>query len=335
MEPVIIIAEAGVNHNGDLDIAKKLIDIAATSGADYIKFQTFTANQLVTPKASKASYQIKSSIDRETQYEMLSKLELSREMHLELMQHAKSAGIRFLSTGFDIESINFLMGLGQNIIKIPSGEIINKPYLEYVGRLQKKVILSTGMATMLEVGNAIDVLVNSGTPRELLTILHCTTEYPAPMDHVNLRAMVSMREEFNLRVGYSDHTLGIEVAIAAVAMGAKVIEKHVTLDRNLPGPDHRASLLPSELLDMVASIRNIEIALGSPTKKPTELEIVNRIAARKSLVAKRDIKMGEEFTEENIAVKRPGNGISPMMWTSVIGSKAGRNFVTNELIEIS
>ena len=335
MEPVIIIAEVGINHNGDLNIAKKLIDIAATSGADYVKFQTFTASQLVTPKAPKASYQIKSPIDEETQYDLLSKLELSKEMHLELIKHANSAGIRFLSTGFDIESINLLMTLGQNIIKIPSGEIINKPYLEFVGQLQKKVILSTGMATMLEVGNAIDVIVDSGTPRELLTILHCTTEYPAPMAHVNLRAMVSMREQFNLRVGYSDHTLGIEVPIAAVAMGAKVIEKHITLDRNLPGPDHRASLLPSELRDMVSSIRNIEIALGSPIKKPTELEIVNRVAARKSLVAKCDIKMGEEFTEENIAVKRPGNGISPMMWTKVLGKKARRNFVANELIEIS
>jgi N,N'-diacetyllegionaminate synthase len=334
IQPVTIIAEAGVNHNGDLSIAKKLIDIASLSGADYIKFQTFTADQLVTPNAPKAPYQIKSLIDQETQYDLLRKLELSKEMHYELINHANSVGIGFFSTGFDVTSIKFLVSLGQNLIKIPSGEITNRPYLEYIGKLKKKIFLSTGMATLQEVGDAIELIVQSGTPRELITILHCTSEYPAPMKHVNLRAMKTMKEYFNLNVGYSDHTLGIEVSIAAVAMGATVIEKHITLDRNLPGPDHRASLLPSELRDMVTAIRNIEFALGSTIKAPTELEVLNRIATRKSLVAKQNIKMGEKFSEHNVTIKRPGNGISPMLWPNIIGKYAVRNFQKNELIEI-
>jgi N,N'-diacetyllegionaminate synthase len=330
----VIIAEAGVNHNGDLDQAKKLIEAAASSGADYIKFQTFTAEQLVTPEAHKAEYQKNASDDKETQYELLNKLELSEEDHFELLNYANTLGIKFLSTGFDINSVKFLMQLGQKIIKIPSGEITNRPYLQYVGSLRKEVILSTGMSTLLEVENAIEIITNFGTPRELLTVLHCTSEYPTPMSDVNLLAMVNMREKLKINVGYSDHTLGIVVSIAAVALGAKVIEKHITLDKNLPGPDHQASILPTELREMVSAIRSIEIALGRPNKMPTEFEMLNRTATRKSIIAKRNIMKGEILTEENITVKRPGNGLSPMLWPNIIGTNAVRNFIKNELIEI-
>jgi N,N'-diacetyllegionaminate synthase len=255
-------------------------------------------------------------------------------MHYELIEHANKAGIQFLSTGFDISSVKFLIGLGQNLIKIPSGEITNLPYLEYVGALNKKIILSTGMATIEEVKKAVEIIINAGTPRDLLTVLHCTTEYPTPMSHVNLLAMVVMREALGVNIGYSDHTLGIEVAVAAVALGAQVIEKHFTLDRRLPGPDHLASLMPLELKEMVGSIRNIEIALGVPEKQPTEQEIINRSAVRKSLVARCAIAAGEEFTLDNLAVMRPGIGISPMRWYEILGSKAPRQFSPNELIDL-
>jgi N,N'-diacetyllegionaminate synthase len=331
---VLIIAEAGVNHNGDIGLAKDLINVAAESGSDFVKFQTFRADDLVTPSASKAPYQIEKSIVDESQYDLLKRLELTENMHYELIEHANKAGIQFLSTGFDISSVKFLIGLGQNLIKIPSGEITNLPYLEYVGALNKKIILSTGMATIEEVKKAVEIIVNAGTPQDLLTVLHCTTEYPTPMSHVNLLAMVAMREALGVNIGYSDHTLGIEVAVAAVALGAQVIEKHFTLDRRLPGPDHLASLMPLELKEMVGSIRNIEIALGTPEKQPTEQEIINRSAVRKSLVARCAIGAGEEFTLDNLAVMRPGTGISPMRWHEILGSKAPRQFSPNELIDL-
>lgn len=331
---VLIIAEAGVNHNGDLVLAKRLIDAAATAGADFVKFQTFSADRLVTRDARKAEYQIREAGDRESQHEMLSRLELTGEMHAELIKHCAACNIRFLSTGFDIESVDLLRRLGQDLFKIPSGEITNLPYLRHVGRLGKKIILSTGMATLDEVEAALNALEGAGTARANITVLHCTTEYPAPMSEVNLRAMQSIRDTFGVAVGYSDHTNGIEVAIAAVSLGASIIEKHFTLDRNLPGPDHQASLEPDELKSMVSAIRNIEIALGDGIKRPGPGEVKNRPIARKSLVARRAIKAGEPYSPDNITTKRPGNGISPMQWDEVIGRKAPRDFAVDELIEL-
>ena len=328
----IIIAEAGVNHNGDLALARQLIDVAAVAGADLVKFQTFTADRLATRAAQRADYQNRSTGTKESQHEMLSRLELTDAMHHELIAHCATRKIGFFSTGFDIESVDLLVRHGQNHFKIPSGEITNLPYLRHIGRLGKSVILSTGMANLGEIEAAIDALEAAGTPRAMLTVLHCTTEYPTPMAEVNLRAMLSIHAAFGVAVGYSDHTQGIEVAIAAVAMGATVIEKHFTLDRNLPGPDHKASLEPAELNAMVAAIRNIEVALGDGIKRLTTSEARNRPVVRKSLVASRAIKSGALFTAENITAKRPATGISPMRWDEVIGKTALRDFGPDELI---
>lgn len=328
----LIIAEAGVNHNGDLWVAKQLIDVAAEAGADLVKFQTFKADRLATRAAKKAGYQTQTTGSDESQHEMLRRLELTADMHCELIAHCTARNIGFFSTGFDIESINLLQSLGQDHFKIPSGEITNLPYLRHIGQLGKKVILSTGMATLGEIEAAIDVLVQAGTARAQLTLLHCTTEYPTPMNEVNLRAMQSIHAAFGVTVGYSDHTQGIEVAIAAVVMGASVIEKHFTLDRNLPGPDHKASLEPEELKAMVTAIRNIEVALGDGIKRLTPSEARNKPVARKSLVASQAIKAGEAFSAQNITTKRPGTGVSPMRWDEVIGRAAPRDFVVDELI---
>jgi N,N'-diacetyllegionaminate synthase len=330
----LIVAEAGVNHNGDAALAHRLIDVAADAGADLVKFQTFSADRLVTTTAGKAEYQQRTGGAGESQHAMLRRLELSREMHLELIEHCKARGIRFFSTAFDLESLRLLVDLGADCFKVPSGEITNLPYLRLMGSYGKPVILSTGMCTLGEIEAALGVLEQSGTPRDRITVLHCTTEYPAPMDEVNLRAMLTIRDAFGVKVGYSDHTLGIEVALAAVALGASVIEKHFTLDRTLPGPDHAASLEPAELVALVSGIRNIERALGSVHKAPAPSEVRNKSVARRSLVAACAIRAGEVFTEANLAVKRPGTGISPMSWDQVIGRKAPRDFRADELIEI-
>ncbi len=330
----LIIAEAGVNHNGDLRLARRLIDVAAEAGADLVKFQTFRADQLVTTHARKADYQTQTTDAGESQHGMIRRLELTRDMHEALIDHCKSRGIQFFSTGFDPESVDLLAELGLDRFKIPSGEITNLPYLRHVGRYGKPVILSTGMATLGEIEAALDVLEQSGTSRECVTVLHCNTEYPTPMADVNLRAMQSIHAAFGVAVGYSDHTPGIEVAIAAVAMGASVIEKHFTLDRNLSGPDHKASLEPEELKAMIAAIRNIEAALGDGIKRPSASETKNRPIARKSLVAACAIRAGERFSATNLAIKRPGAGLSPMRWDEVLGRKAPRDFAPDELIEL-
>lgn len=331
---VLVIAEAGVNHNGDIQTAKGLVDVAANSGADFVKFQTFRADDLVTKSASKAEYQKKNSGSAETQHGMLKRLELTPEMHNQIISHCDLRGIKFLSTGFDINSVEFLNKLGLPIVKIPSGEITNLPYLRYVGSLRRDVILSTGMATLEEIESAILVLEGAGTYKDKITVLHCTTEYPAPMSEVNLKAMLTIKETFGIKVGYSDHTAGIEVAMAAVALGAEVIEKHFTLDKTLPGPDHLASLDPDELAKLVVGIRNIELALGNGQKVPTDSEKKNMAIARKSLVAAKQINAGDEFCEDNIVAKRPGTGISPMRWDQVVGKKAIRDFQIDELIEL-
>lgn len=331
----LIIAEVGVNHNGDLEIAKSLVDIAADSGADIVKFQTFKADRLVTETASKAEYQISATGNKEFQHEMLKKLELSDEMHRELISHCKFRNIEFLSTGFDIESIDYLISLGQKLFKVPSGEITNLPYLRHIGKLGGEVILSTGMSEMHEILSAVKILEESGTQRRNITVLHCTSAYPVPIEEVNLLAMKSIKDSLKVKVGYSDHTLGIEIPIAAVALGAIVIEKHFTLDRNMEGPDHKASLEPSELKLMIEGIRKIELGLGDGIKKITPSESGNREVARKSLVAKQSIKQGEEFTTENVTCMRPGIGISPMEWDRLIGSKSHRSFEKNELLDES
>ncbi len=330
----LIIAEAGVNHNGNLSLAKQLIDVAADAGADLVKFQTFDADLLVTRAAAKAQYQARTTDGGESQHEMLRRLTMSAAMHEDLIAHGKARKIGFFSTGFDLASIDLLVSLGQNHFKIPSGEITNLPYLRHIGRLGKPLILSTGMASLGEIEGAIDALELAGTPRAVITALHCTTEYPAPMAEVNLRAMLSIGAAFNVAVGYSDHTAGIEVPIAAVALGATVIEKHFTTDRALPGPDHKASLEPAELKAMVSAIRNIEMALGTGIKRLMPSETGNRLVARKSLVAGRPIHAGETFSAQNLAVKRPGTGISPMRWDEVIGRTAPREFAPDELIEL-
>ena len=330
----LIIAEAGVNHNGDIELAKKLIDVAGNAGADFVKFQTFNADRLATHAAKKADYQAQTTDRNETQHEMLRRLELTPAMHHELIAHCKMRKMGFFSTGFDIESVDFLASLGQNLFKIPSGEITNLPYLRHIGRLGKPIILSTGMSNMPEIESAIYALEQAGTLRSKITVLHCTTEYPTPMCDVNLRAMQSIQTELGVAVGYSDHTLGIEVAVAAVAMGATVIEKHFTLDRTLSGPDHKASLEPAELKTMVSSIRNIELALGDRLKQLAPSEAKNILVARKSIVASKDIQIGERFSAENLATKRPGTGISPMRWDEVIGLTANRNYTPDELIQL-
>jgi len=330
----LIIAEAGVNHNGDLELAKKLIDAAAEAGADLVKFQTFKADRLVTSTAEKASYQMQPTNNREPQHEMLRRLELTPEMHKELIECCEKHKIGFFSTAFDIKGVDLLLSLGQDNFKIPSGEITNLPYLRHIGQLGRPVILSTGMATMDEIGSAIQILEKSGTPKTTITVLHCTTEYPTPMPEVNLKAMITIHDKFEVRVGYSDHTLGIEVAIAAVAMGATVIEKHFTLDRNSPGPDHKASLEPSELKCMVTAIRNIEVALGDGIKRPTPSEAKNIAVVRKSIIASKSIQLGEVFTAKNLTTKRPGTGISPMRFDEVLGKSAKRDFAEDDLIEM-
>jgi len=333
MNRTLIIAEAGVNHNGDLAIAKRLIDAAAGAGADVVKFQTFSADRMVTRDAAKADYQKRSGRD-ESQHAMLRRLELTPEMHEALIAHCRSRDIEFLSTPFDAESVELLADLGIGRFKIASGELTNLPLLRSIGARRGEVIVSTGMATLDDIRNALAVLEQAGTPRSRVTVLHCNTEYPSPMADVNLLAMATIRETLAVRVGYSDHTLGIEVAVAAVALGASVIEKHFTLDRNQLGPDHRASLEPAELKAMVEAIRNIEMALGDGVKRPSASEARNMAAARKSLVASRAIHAGEPFTEANLAVKRPGTGISPMRWDEVLGRRAPRDFGPDELIEL-
>ncbi len=329
----LIIAEAGVNHNGDLDLAKKMIEQAKYCGADYVKFQTFRADSLVTAIAPKAEYQIDSGNLNETQFQMLSQLELSREAHVELINHCKKLDIKFLSTAFDIKSLDMLNGFGIERIKIPSGEITNYPYLWKVGSFGKPVILSTGMSDLAEIEAAINTLQNAGVSLGNITVLHCTTAYPVPIKDVNLNAMLQIKHKFNVQVGYSDHTEGIDIALAAVAIGATVIEKHFTLDRDLPGPDHKASLEPKELKAMIESIRNIELSLGDGRKRVVDSEFQNRKVIRKSIVAASDIKKGELFSELNVTTKRPGDGISPMRWLDFIGKPAKRDFQAEEKIE--
>ncbi len=332
MSRVFVIAEAGVNHNGNIEIAKKLIDAASAAGADAVKFQTFRAESLVCKTAKKAEYQLGVTDRSETQYDMLKKLELTEQMHKELMEYCAKKKIMFLSTPFDIGSVKLLSKLGMQIFKIPSGEITNLPYLREIAGHQKKVILSTGMSNMNEVKAAVDVLKENGAADIIL--LHCNTQYPTPVSDVNLLAMVKMHEELGLPVGYSDHTLGIEVPIAAAALGAAVIEKHFTLNKNMEGPDHKASLEPQELKRMVEGIRKTELALGVGIKQASDSEKENRDIVRKSIVAASGIKKGEKYTEENLTVKRPGIGISPMRWDEVIGKTAGRDYETDEMIQI-
>lgn len=329
----LIIAEAGVNHNGDMALACELIDAAAAAGADLVKFQTFSANRQVTVHAKKADYQTKNTDADESQQAMIRRLELTPAMHEALIAHCTLRGIKFFSTGFDIESIDLLARLGLDRFKIPSGEITNLPYLRHVGRYAKPVILSTGMTDLGDIEAALAVLEHAGTKRDRITVLHCNTEYPTPMADVNLRAMTTIRDAFGVAVGYSDHTLGIEVPVAAVALGATVIEKHFTVARDLPGPDHRASLEPAELMGMVRAIRNIEDAMGDGIKRMTASEARNRPVARKSLVAACAIRAGERFTEANMTAKRPGTGLSPMRWDEVLGRIARRDFGPDELIE--
>jgi N,N'-diacetyllegionaminate synthase len=330
----LIIAEAGVNHNGDMALAKQLIAAAAEAGADLVKFQTFVASKIISKTAPKAEYQKGATDPEESQQEMVRKLELTKENHLELIDECKRKGIGFFSTAFDLDSIDLLEAFDSEYVKAPSGELTNLPYLRYLTRHGKPVLLSTGMANLGEIEAAIDVIELAGTPREKITVLHCTTEYPTPMEDVNLRAMVNIGHALGVKVGYSDHTQGIEIPIAAVALGAIVIEKHFTLDRSLPGPDHRASLEPDELKAMVAGIRNIERALGDGIKRPSPSELKNKPIARKSLVAAREIKAGELFSPDNLTAKRPGTGISPMKWDEVIGRTAARDFNEDELIEL-
>ena len=331
---VLIIAEAGVNHNGSVELAKKLVDAALEAGADVIKFQSFKAARLVSTTAEKASYQMLTAPSGESQYEMIRKLELGDSAFRELYRYCSIKKISFLSSPFDLDSIETLKGFGLKTIKIPSGEITNLPYLRKVGGLRGEVILSTGMADLGEIEDALDVLVYAGTRRENITVLHCNTEYPTPYEDVNLNAMLTIAGSLKVRVGYSDHTCGIEIPVAAVALGAWVIEKHFTLDRNMEGPDHKASLEPQEFSEMVRAIRNVESSLGNGIKKPSKSEMKNIPVVRKSIVAVANIGKGEPFTPENIGIKRPGAGISPMRWDEVLGRKARRDFTIDELIEL-
>lgn len=332
MKKVFIIAEAGVNHNGSIKLAKQLVDTAVEAGADAVKFQTFKTENLVAKHTPKADYQRNNTENDESQFDMIKKLELDINTHKELINYCKEKNIMFLSTPFDLESIQLLSDLGLTIFKIGSGEITNLPYLKRIGELNKKVILSTGMSNIGEIEDALDILVNCGTQKENITILHANTMYPTPLEDVNLKAMVTIGNTFKIDFGYSDHTLGIEVDIAAVALGAKCIEKHFTLDKNMEGPDHKASLEPDELKQMVTSIRNIELALGDGIKKPSKSEIPNINIARKSIVANLPIKKGELFTKENLTIKRPGNGISPMRWHEIVGKIAQKDYQQDELI---
>lgn len=335
MQKVIIIAEAGVNHSGSMEIAKQLVDAAALAGVDYVKFQTFNADKLVSKNALKADYQKKNmKSEDDSQYEMLKKLELSPSQHIELIKYCQSKNVSFFSTAFDLESIDFLSSLNLGIWKIPSGEITNYPYLKRIAQKNEEVILSTGMCEVIDIENALEVLLKFGVRKEQITILHCNTEYPTPMEDVNLNAMKTIAEKFGVKVGYSDHTQGFEVSIAAVALGARIIEKHFTLDRNMEGPDHKASLEPEELKAMVKAIRNIEKAIGSEEKRVSISEKKNIVLARKSIVAAKMINKGDFFTEENLAVKRPGDGLSPMLWESVLGLKATKKYQVDDKIEL-
>lgn len=333
---VMIIAEAGVNHNGDINNAYKLIDVAIEADVDYVKFQTFKSDQLVSKSAKKAAYQIQNTGNStDSQYEMLKKLELSHENHILLIEYCKQKNIKFFSTAFDLGSLEYLKEIGLDLVKIPSGEITNLPYLRKAAQLFKKVILSTGMCTMGDIAAAIDVFLAEKISKDNITILHCNTEYPTPMSDVNLKAMLSIQKEFGTEIGYSDHTLGIEVPVAAVALGASVIEKHFTLDNTMEGPDHAASLEPHKLKEMVKAIRNIELAIsGDGLKKPSDSEMKNIEIARKSIVASTAISKGEIFTKENLTSKRPGTGVSPMRWDEVIGNAATKDYSADDLIEI-
>jgi len=334
MMKTFIIAEAGVNHNGNLGVALQMIDAAVAAGADAVKFQTFRAEEVIAIHAPKAGYQKDAGSSEESQLEMVKRLELDEAAHIQLHRYCQARRINFLSTPFDLESIDLLSRLGMEIFKIPSGEITNLPYLRKIGTLKKRIILSTGMSDMTEIKDALSIVSGSGTPLEKVTVLHCNTEYPTPFEDVNLRAMLTIKDAFPaISVGYSDHTTGIEVPIAAVAMGAVVIEKHFTLDRTLPGPDHRSSLEPGELTAMISSIRNIEKAMGTGVKEASPSELRNRPIVRKSIVARLPIKKGEIFTEFNVTVKRPGTGLSPMCWDEIIGLEAGRDYQRDELIE--
>ncbi len=333
MDKVLVIAEAGVNYNGSLDLAYQMVDEAKKAGADIVKFQTGVPEKVMSRFAEKAEYQKKNTGKKdESQLDMVRKLMLKFDEFVPLKQYCEKTGIKFLSTPFDLSSIDFLNDLGCDIWKVPSGEITNLPYLVRIAKTGKPVIMSTGMSTLDEVRAALNLLKENGAGK--VTLLHCTTEYPAPYKDVNLKAMLTLRSAFNCDVGYSDHTPGIEIPVAAVAMGAKVIEKHFTLDRNMDGPDHKASLEPDELGAMVKAIRNVELAIGNGIKEPSESEIKNMAIARKSIIAARNIKAGEVFTENNLTTKRPGNGISPMRWNEVLGTKAIRDFEEDELIEL-
>jgi len=333
VKTTLIIAEAGVNHNGSIELAKQLIDVASDAGADIVKFQTFKAEKIVSKTAKKASYQLANTGNNESQYDMLKKLELNHEQHVELIRYCTSKNIEFLSTPFDEESIRLLEMLGVRIGKIPSGEITNLPYLKKMAASFGQLILSTGMSTLDEIREAVQVFTSSGVFRENITVLHCNTEYPTPVEDVNLNAMQTIAKNLSVKVGYSDHTPGIEVPIAAVALGAVIIEKHFTLDRNMEGPDHKASLEPDELKSMVRYIRNIEQAMGKAIKEPTPSEIKNRVIVRKSIVAAKHISEGEIFPEVNLSAQRRGSGISPMKWNQLIGKPARRNYEPDELIE--
>lgn len=332
MEKVLIIAEAGVNHNGDIQLAKQLVDVAVESKADAVKFQTFISEKCIVKGANKAKYQEETTGNDEDQLEMVKKLELPYEAFIELKEYCGKKHIIFMSTPFDLESADFLNRIELEIFKIPSGEITNYPLLKKVGQFQKRVIMSTGMSSIDEIRSAITVLNGEGTTD--ISLLHCNTQYPTPIEDVNLRAMLTLKKEFGVSVGYSDHTKGIEVPIAAVAMGAEIIEKHFTLDKNLPGPDHKASLEPNELACMIDGIRNIEKALGSYEKKVTDSEWENIAIARKSIVALKTIKKGEIFTEENLTVKRPGTGISPMRWNEILGKVSDKDYHEDEMIRL-
>lgn len=332
---VLIIAEAGVNHNGSMKIAKQLVDAAVEASVDIIKFQTFKAEKLVSKTAKQAEYQKNNIGDgNDSQYEMLKTLELSEENHEELIAYCREKGIRFWSTAFDFESMDYLHSLGLGLWKIPSGEITNYPFIRKIASYGEDVIMSTGMCEKKDIQNAMDVLLRYGVRKEQITLLHCNTQYPTPFQDVNLNAMASIMHEFDIQVGYSDHTLGIEVPIAAVALGAKVIEKHFTIDRNLPGPDHKASLEPHELKSMVSAIRHIEQALGDGIKRVSDSEKANIPVARKSIVAACLIKKGELLTEENLTVKRPGTGLSPMLWNEVVGTIAIKDYEEEDLIQL-
>jgi N,N'-diacetyllegionaminate synthase len=334
LSKVFIIAEAGVNHNGSIKLAKELIDVALDSGVDAVKFQTFKADNLVTQSAQKANYQKKTLDGESSQYEMLKMLELDMNAHNILFDYCTKRKIMFLSSPFDIESIDMLNEIGMSIFKIPSGEITNLPFLRHLGNLRKEIILSTGMSNLNDIDNALNLLIQSGVDKKRITLLHATTEYPCPIDEVNILAIQTLKQYFGVNVGYSDHSEGIEIPIAAAALGATVIEKHFTLDREMKGPDHMASIEPSDLKLMVKYIRNIEKAMGDGIKRPTKSELKNMEAVRKSIVASRSIKAGELFSSMNITVKRPGTGVSPMKWDEIIGRSAKRNFSVDELIEL-